>query len=205
MSIRDKFISESGIKVILENLKEWFPFKKKSKSGGVEIQIGENNEDSEEAVFSVGVPTNNGAKKNALEIQKDGDIFIYDRVGNKVNLQNKLNSTGSGTVNMTMEGYDKITLAEDSQGNPTSKNTYKIENSDTVQIAVKKLDKRYNFSIKEYETYLNFPTIGREGNIYRDLTNGVDYIWDDDEDNDGLNPHYIRKSANTIFCGGAAE
>ena len=30
MSIRDKFISESGIKVVLESLREWFPFIKKS-------------------------------------------------------------------------------------------------------------------------------------------------------------------------------
>lgn len=47
-------------------------------------------------MFSVGVGTGNTARKNALEIRKDGKIYIYDNNGNQVCLQDIL---------QTLQGY----------------------------------------------------------------------------------------------------
>lgn len=186
----DKFITESGLKTILSKLYAWFPFRKKETG---EMQVGANNEDSEESVFSIGIGTP-GQPKNAFEVQKDGDIYIYDNSGKKVKLQNELQNGGSGP-NLTMEGYNELIIANEGE----SQTAYDIQEDDTVQLAIKKLDKRSDSEIVEKTSYLEFPTIGKRGVIYREKTTGKQFIWD------SKNYGYIQQSCDVIFGGNASD
>lgn len=186
----DKFVTESGLKTILNKLYDWFPFRKKDTG---EVQFGTNNEDSSESIFSIGIGTSDQAK-NALEIQKDGDIYIYDNSGKKVKLQNELQNGGSGP-NLTMEGYNELIIANEGESNEA----YNIQEDDTVQMAIKKLDKRSDSEIVEKTSYLEFPTIGKRGVIYREKTTGKQFMWD------SKNYRYVQQSCDVIFGGTASD
>lgn len=186
----DKFVTESGLKTILNKLYDWFPFRKKDTG---EVQFGANNEDSSESIFSVGIGTSDQAK-NAFEIQKDGDIYIYDNSGKKVKLQNELQNGGSGP-SLTMEGYNELIIANEGESNEA----YNIQEDDTVQMAIKKLDKRSDSEIVEKTSYLEFPTIGKRGVIYREKTTGKQFMWD------SKNYRYVQQSCDIIFGGNASD
>lgn len=184
----EKFVTETGLKATLAKLYNWLPFKKKANG---EVQFGQFNEDSSESVFSIGIGTEE-TPKNAFEVQSDGDIYIYDNSGKKVKLQNALETSGTG-VDMTMSGYDDLIIANEND-DPSA---YNIKEDDTIKLAIKKLDKREESTVIEKTSYLNFPTIGKRGIIYRDTTAGVDYRWD------SVNLKYYRVSAG-IINGGTA-
>lgn len=193
----DKFITELGLKTVLTKLRDWFPFRKKVHSdGAVEVQFGKNNENSDEAIFSVGIENQSspGTGKNAFEVQKDGDIYILDSSGKKVKLQNALSEGGSGP-SLTMEGYNDLIIANED----TQNNAYDIQEDDTVQMAIKKLDKRSENTVVEKDTYLEFPTIGKRDTTYIEKSTGKQFIWD------VKTYSYVQISSDVIVGGGASD
>lgn len=192
----DKFITETGLKTVLTKLKEWFPFRKKVHTDGtVETQFGEANESSNESIFSVGIKNqSSGGGKNAFEVQKDGDIYILDSTGERLKLQNALSDGGSGP-SLTMKGYNDLIIANED----TQNNAYDIQEDDTVQMAIKKLDKRSENTIIEKDTYLEFPTIGKRDVIYLEKTTGKQFIWN------VASYSYTQISSDVIVGGGASD
>lgn len=179
---KNKVLTEAGFREFLIQLKSWMPFIK-ALNGGVHFN-GDYSE-SKSSVFSVGMV----GEKSAIEILPDGSIYIIDNDGQRIKLQNALQTTSTG-VDMTMSGYDDIEIVD---------GDYDILEDDTIKKAIKKLDKRSESTIIEKQTYREFPTLGKRDTIYRELTTGKEYIWDT------LNKKYIQRSADIIFGGGASD
>lgn len=184
---QDKFLTEEGFREFLIQLKQWMPFIK-SLNGGTHFN-GDYSE-SETSVFSVGMD----GEKSAIEILPDGSIYIIDNDGQRVKLQNALQTTGTG-VDMTMSGYSDIVIA-DEDSNPDA---YEILNDDSIKKAIKKLDKRSESTIVDKTSYLEFPTIGKRNTIYRETPTGREFIWDT------LNKKYVQRSTDIINGGSASD
>lgn len=184
---QDKILTEEGFREFLIQLKTWLPFIK-SLNGGV--HFNNSNFDSDTSIFSIGIDDN----KCAFEILSDGSIYIIDNEGQRIKLQNALQTTGTG-VDMTMSGYNDIIIA----GEDTKGDAYDILEDDTIKKAIKKLDKRSESTIIEKDSYLQFPTVGKRNTIYREKSTGKTWIWDT------VNKKYIRSSADIIFGGGASD
>lgn len=128
-----KIITTTYIDALLNRLYKWMPFKRKN--GGVvqdsldesgnntlevtnknEIALGSYNESNQNTVLSVGVGTSNTDRRNAIEIRKDGMIYIItDIKTNSIeSLQNAL--AKKGTVICTT--YDEVSnyISKDSIG-----------------------------------------------------------------------------------------
>lgn len=118
-----KIITTTYIDALLNRLYKWMPFKRKN--GGVvqdsldesgvntlevtninEIALGSYNESNQNTVLSVGVGTSDTDRRNAIEIRKDGMIYIItDLKTNSIeSLQNAL--AKKGTVICTT--YDEV-------------------------------------------------------------------------------------------------
>lgn len=116
-----KFINESYIKKVLTSLYEWMPLKRKN--GGIlqdsrdedgnlttittnenEIALGKYNKSNEDTILSVGVGSSNEDRKNAIEIKKDGMIYIITdlKTNSATSLQNTLAQKGT-TICSTYE------------------------------------------------------------------------------------------------------
>lgn len=128
-----KIITTTYIDALLNRLYKWMPFKRKN--GGVvqdsldesgnntldvtnknEIALGSYNESNQNTVLSVGVGTSDTDRRNAIEIRKDGMIYIItDIKTNSIeSLQNAL--AKKGTVICTT--YDEVSnyISKDSIG-----------------------------------------------------------------------------------------
>lgn len=194
----DKFITESGLSVVLTKLKNWFPFRKKVHTNGIiETQVGQNNAESSEAVFSVGVG-DEGALKNAFEVQKDGDIYIL-RNNKYVKLQAELDKAGTGgqAPSMYMDGYNDIVIPDLS--GDEEKNKYKIKEDDTIKEAIKKLDERGESNVFTADTYYGFPTIGKIGTVYIAVKSGQKYVWNSKDGG------YVQFSTDIVNGGNAGD
>ena len=118
------YITEQGLKQTLndfiQKMKSWLPFKWNkstvdtldlSENDG-EVAFGKYNVSSEDSVLTVGIG-NEENRKNALEIQKDGDIYILvdsdddGTLDERVNLQNIL-STGGSADSLTEDEINSI-------------------------------------------------------------------------------------------------
>lgn len=118
------YITEQGLKQTLndfiQKLKSWLPFKWNkstvdtldlSENDG-EVAFGKYNVSSKDSVLTVGIGDEE-KRKNALEIQKDGDIYILvdsDDDGTpdeRVNLQNII-STGGSADSLTEDEINSI-------------------------------------------------------------------------------------------------
>lgn len=116
-----KIINESYIKKVLTSLYEWMPLKRKN--GGIlqdsrgedgnlttittnedEIALGKYNKSDEDTILSVGVGSSNEDRKNAIEIKKDGMIYIITdlKTNSVTSLQNTLAQKGT-TICSTYE------------------------------------------------------------------------------------------------------
>lgn len=128
-----KIITTTYIDALLNRLYKWMPFKRKN--GGVvqdsldesgnntldvtnknEIALGSYNESNQNTVLSVGVGASDTDRRNAIEIRKDGMIYIItDLKTNSIeSLQNAL--AKKGTVICTT--YDEVSnhISKDSIG-----------------------------------------------------------------------------------------
>lgn len=118
------YITEQGLKQTLndfiQKMKSWLPFKWNkstvdtldlSENDG-EVAFGKYNVSSEDSILTVGIGDEEN-RKNALEIQKDGDIYILvdsDDDGTpdeRVNLQNII-STGGSADSLTEDEINSI-------------------------------------------------------------------------------------------------
>lgn len=110
---QDKLVKVSFIKGILEKIYKWSPLKqlnngsivqtdkngyttnKTSQSG--EIALGQYNETSDDALLSVGIGLSDTDRKNALEVRRDGMIYIITDVKSNTvsSLQDALNKKGT--------------------------------------------------------------------------------------------------------------
>lgn len=119
------YVTEEGLKQTLNNfiqkIKSWLPFKWNKSAVDTldltdqndgEVAFGKYNVSSDNAVLTVGIGDKDN-RKNALEIQKDGDIFILVDTNNdgtldeRVNLQNII-STGGSADSLTEEDINSI-------------------------------------------------------------------------------------------------
>lgn len=108
-----RYITETGLSITLNNfikkLKSWLPFKwnkstvdtlNLTEDNNGEVAFGQYNISTNESVLTVGIGEEDN-RKNALEIQKDGEIYILMDSNNdgindeRVNLQNIISSGGS--------------------------------------------------------------------------------------------------------------
>lgn len=120
-----KYVTETGLSATLnkfiKKLKTWLPFKWNTSSidtlditenNDGEVAFGKYNVSSNESILTVGIGEED-VRKNALEIQKDGDIFILvdsndDGIKDeRVNLQNLIN-TGGSADSLTEEEINSI-------------------------------------------------------------------------------------------------
>lgn len=118
------YITDQGLKQTLndfiQKMKSWLPFKWNkstvdtldlSENDG-EVAFGKYNISSEDSVLTVGIGDEEN-RKNALEIQKDGDIYILvdsDDDGTpdeRVNLQTII-STGGSADSLTQDEINSI-------------------------------------------------------------------------------------------------
>lgn len=118
-----KIITTAYIDALLDRLYKWMPFKRKN--GGIvqdsldsegnntnqvsnpgEIALGNYNKTNTDTVLSVGVGNSDADRRNALEIRKDGMIYIItDLKTNSIeSLQNTLAKKGTAVCNT----YDEI-------------------------------------------------------------------------------------------------
>lgn len=123
MENKQKLINVSYIDAILERLYKWMPFKRKN--GGIiqdsvdengnltnvisnpnEVALGTYNQSNTDTVLSVGIGTSDEDRRNALEIRKDGMIYIVtDLKTNSIDsLQNALAKKGTAIC----KTYDEI-------------------------------------------------------------------------------------------------
>lgn len=62
--------------------------------------------------------------------------------------------------------------------------TLQVLDSSGLQILIKKIlsevDKSRDSVVLEFESFLNFPTTGKQNTLYIDTTNNKIYRWDDD-------------------------
>lgn len=184
---QEKILTESGFREFLTLLKQWLPFIK-SLNGGTHFN-GDYSK-SESSIFSIGMD----GEKSAIEVLPDGSIYIIDNDGQRIKLQNALQTTGTG-VDMTMSGYNDIVIADED----TNADAYDILEDDTIKKAIKKLDKRSENTIIEKDSYLQFPTIGKRNTIYREKPTGKVWTWD------VLNKKYVQVSSDVIFGGNASD
>ena len=120
-----KYVTETGLTNTLNNfiqkLKIWLPFKwNKStvntldltENNDGEVAFGKYNISTDDSILTVGIGDEDD-RRNALEIQKDGDIFILvdsdndGVVDERVNLQNMI-STGGSADSLTEEEINSI-------------------------------------------------------------------------------------------------
>lgn len=120
---KQKLINVSYIDALLDRLYRWMPFKRKN--GGIvqdsldengdlttqvtntnEIALGAYNKSNENTALSVGIGSSDIDRKNALEIRKDGMIYIItDLKTNSIDsLQNALAKKGTAVC----KTYDEI-------------------------------------------------------------------------------------------------
>lgn len=128
-----KIITTTYIDALLNRLYKWMPFKRKNEGivqdsldeSGVntlevtnknEIALGSYNKSNQNTVLSVGVGTSDADRRNAIEIRKDGMIYIItDIKTNSIeSLQNALAKKGT-TICTT---YDEVSnyISKDSIG-----------------------------------------------------------------------------------------
>lgn len=110
---QDKLVRVSFIKGILEKMYKWIPLKQLNNGGIVqtdkkgnttnktsnpgEIALGQYNETSNGVVFSIGVGLSEEERKNAIEIKRDGMIYILTnlKTSSKESLQEALEKKGT--------------------------------------------------------------------------------------------------------------
>lgn len=175
----EKFITSLGLREVLNKLYDWLPFKK-------------NNDKIE---FSGELTVNGPSGKYTIEIKPTGEIYVLDLDKNRIHLQAELAKIGSGGVDMTMSGYDEIVIPNEGESNTS----YDIKNTDSIKMAIKKLDKRSDSIIIEKDSKLQFPTIGKRNVIYREKTTGKQFIWD------SINYKYTQTSTDVIYGGSASD
>lgn len=128
-----KIITTTYIDALLNRLYKWMPFKRKN--GGIvqdslnesedntleitntnEIALGSYNESNQNTVLSVGIGTSDTDRRNAIEIRKDGMIYIItDIKTNSIeSLQNALAKKGT----VICSTYDEVSnyISKDSIG-----------------------------------------------------------------------------------------
>lgn len=175
----EKFITSSGLREVLNKLYDWLPFKK--------------NDDKIE--FSGELTVNGPDGKYTIEIKPTGEIYVLDLDKNRIHLQAELAKIGSGGVDMTMSGYDEIVIPNEGESNTS----YDIQNTDSIKMAIKKLDKRSDSDVVEKNSYLEFPTIGKRNVIYREKTTGKQFIWDSTKFG------YKQTTSDIVNGGGASD
>jgi hypothetical protein len=121
-----KYITETGLintlNKFIEKLKTWLPIKwnnsnvstlNVTENNNGEIAFGKYNISSKESILTVGVGDDEYDRKNALEVCKDGDIYILMDSNNdgindeRVNLQEIIN-TGINAENVESLTEDEI-------------------------------------------------------------------------------------------------
>lgn len=125
MNITDKkLIDSSYVDTILQRLYDWMPFKKSNNgirqdsrdhNGNIttettstnEVALGEFNKSYKNTVFSVGIGDSEKNRKNAIEIRKNGMIYIITdlNTNSAESLQNTLSKKGTTIC----DKYDEMT------------------------------------------------------------------------------------------------